>query len=150
MQLTDQEMQENEENDVNFLTSMANVDAQTARRVLKKHNGDMAKAADALLAGDRAGDWEKQIRTTPEPMYSDGMNTSTPITINLPLPSTSVIDLTADTEDDEMTRAIQMSMEENSQSGPQFGPSERAPHPDWQMVRSNVCCPIIIACCNSH
>jgi len=49
-----------------------------------------------------------------------------------PVPSSSVIDLTAD--DEELTRAIQMSMEDSSQAAPKFTPSERAPNPDWQMA----------------
>jgi hypothetical protein len=52
-----------------------------------------------------------------------------------PASSSSVIDLTAD--DEELTRAIQMSMEDSSQAAPKFTPSQRAPNPDWQMVRSN-------------
>ncbi|KAF8957517.1 hypothetical protein BDZ97DRAFT_1706876 [Flammula alnicola] len=120
------------------LASIGNVDVQVARRVLRKHKGDMEKAADAILAGDRALDigWETQHRNTPEPMYTDGLNTEALVVpSSTPLPSTSVIDLTAD--DDEMTRALQMSMQESSQVVPQFGPSERAPHPEWQMVPSN-------------
>lgn len=130
MQLTNEQEQLERENS-DHLASIGNVDVQVARRVLRKFKGDMVKAADALLSGDRAmdADWESQRRNTPEPMYTD--------TLKAVLPSTSVIDLTAD--DDEMTRAIQMSME-TSQTLPHFGPTERAPHPEWQMVRSNVMC----------
>lgn len=123
-----------EQTNGDLLAQISNVDTQVARRVLRKFNGDMEKAADALLAGDRALDWETKHRNTPEPMYTDGKDTST-TTGNLPAPSTSVIDLT--TDDDEMTRAIQMSMDESSQT-PKFGPSDRAPNPEWAMVRSNV------------
>ena len=128
MQLTsDQEQLDRE----NHLASIGDVEVQVARRVLRKFKGDMEKAVDAILSGDRAmdADWESQRRNTPEPMYTD--------TSKAVLPSTSVIDLTADDED--MTRAIQMSME-TSQTLPHFGPTERAPHPEWQMVRSNVMC----------
>lgn len=135
MQLTiEQEQQELENSD--HLASIGNVDVQVARRVLRKYKGDMAKAADAILSGDRAAEaesWDAQRRNTPEPTYMDNAKQD-----NRPaLPtSSSVIDLTVDTDDD-MTRAIQMSME-TSQVLPQFGPTERPPHPEWQMVRSNV------------
>lgn len=125
-----------EQTNGDLLAQISYVDPQIARRVLRKFNGDMEKAADALLAGDRALEWETKHRTTPEPMYSDGMDPSTTAG-NLPIPSTSVIDLTTD-DDAEMTRAIQMSIDESSQATPKFGPSERAPNPEWAMVRSNV------------
>ncbi|PPQ90851.1 hypothetical protein CVT25_007386 [Psilocybe cyanescens] len=120
-----------EQTNGDLLAQISYVDPQIARRVLRKFNGDMEKAADALLAGDRALEWETKHRTTPEPMYSDGMDPSTTAG-NLPIPSTSVIDLTAD-DDAEMTRAIQMSIDESSQATPKFGPSERAPNPEWAM-----------------
>ncbi|KAF8153002.1 hypothetical protein B0H34DRAFT_721780 [Crassisporium funariophilum] len=138
----EQEQLEIENGDL--LASIGNVDPLVARRVLRKHKGDMEKAADAILAGDTGMDpWESKHRTTPEPMYQDGIDPTTlsiPSTIT-PLPiSSSVIDLTAD--DDDMTRAIQMSMEDSSSQGVQkFGPTERAPHPEWQMVRSNAPAP---------
>jgi len=139
MQLTaEQEHAERENGEL--LASIANVDSETARRVLRKHNGDMEKAADALLTGDRGETWEERLRTTPEPGYNGGQaaEMKIPSLESIMNPSSSVIDLTSN--DDEMSRAIQMSMQESSQpqDGPQFGPSERAPHPEWQMVRSNV------------
>ena len=140
MQLTnDQEQLENEHVDL-CMSIVPGVDASIARRVLRKHKGDITKAVDALLAGDRAQVWESKHRTTPEPAYGEAMDTTTaviPLTATIPS-SSSVIDLTGD--EDDMTRAIQMSIQDSSQTGPQFGPSDRAPHPDWQMVRSNVMC----------
>jgi hypothetical protein len=138
MQLTSEQEKQETENS-NYLASFVNVDSHIARRMLRKHNGDVAKAADAILTGDSAVDvWDSQRRTTPDPMYSDGLDTTTPTASSIvtPIPSSSVIDLTVD--DEELTRAIQMSMEDSSQIVPKFTPSERAPHPDWQMVRSNV------------
>ena len=44
------------------------------------------------------------------------------------------IDLTGD-EDEELNRAMAMSMEDQ---GTTFGPSDRAPNPEWAMVPSNV------------
>lgn len=134
MQLT-AEQQEVERVNSELLVNITGVDIDIAVKALRKHNGDMEKAADDLLNGYRGQEWETKHRTTPEPMYSDGLKTSTS---NPPAASTSVIDLTND--DDDMTRAIQLSMETSSQvqSQTNFGPSDRAPHPEWQMVRSNV------------
>jgi hypothetical protein len=140
MQLSsEQEKQETESS--NYLASIVNVDSELARRMLRRHNGDVAKAADALLTGGDSGmeTWESQRRTTPDPMYSDGLDTTTPTASSIvtPIPSSSVIDLTAG-DDEELTRAIQMSMEDSSRVVPEFTPSQRAPHPDWQVVRSNI------------
>ncbi|KIM41364.1 hypothetical protein M413DRAFT_147301 [Hebeloma cylindrosporum] len=136
MQLTSESEQvENEQVDL-CISIVPGVDASIARRVLRKHKGDIQKAVDALLAGDRGSNvWESKHRTTPEPFYVEPMETTTAV---IPLTATapsSVIDLTGD--EDDMTRALQMSMQESSQAVPQFGPSDRAPHPEWQMVRSN-------------
>lgn len=140
MQLSSEQEKLETENS-NYLASVVNVESHIARRMLRKHNGDVAKAADALLTrGDSGVDaWDSQRRTTPDPMYSDGLDTTTPTASSIvtPIPSSSVIDLTADA-DEELTRAIQMSMEDSSRIVPKFTPSQRAPHPDWQMVRSNV------------
>lgn len=142
MQLTG-EQEEIEKNNVDHLASIANVDVQVARRVFRKHKGDMEKAVDALLAGDVGQEvgltaWDGQRRNTPEPLYGAELSREQ-LTVphsNAPLPSSSVIDLTVD--DDEMARALELSMQESSQTLPQFGPSERAPHPEWQMVRADV------------
>ncbi|KAF8902552.1 hypothetical protein CPB84DRAFT_1775662 [Gymnopilus junonius] len=135
MQLTTEQEQLERDNG-EFLATITNVHSDIAIKALRKHNGDMEKAADALLDGYRGEDWETKHRTTPEPTHSDGLTTSTS-SANAALPSASVIDLTND--DDDMTRAIQMSMETSSQTQtqPHFGPTDRAPHPEWQMVRSN-------------
>jgi len=139
MQLTKEQEQVEQEN-VELCISIVPVEPYVAKRVLRKHRGDINKAVNALLAGDSGTDaWESKHRTTPEPAYGEAMDTTTaviPSTTALPS-SSSVIDLTGD-EDDHMSRAIQMSIQESSQTGPQFGPSDRAPHPEWQMVRSNV------------
>lgn len=141
MQLSSEQEKLETENS-NYLASVVNVDSELARRMLRKHNGDVAKAADALLTGGDSGvdAWEPQRRTTPDPMYSDGLDTTTPTASSIvtpqAIPSSSVIDLT--TDDDDLTRAIQMSMEDSSGVVPKFTSSQRAPHPDWQVVRSNV------------
>lgn len=48
--------------------------------------------------------------------------------------SPPMIDLTGD-DDEDLKRAFQASMEDQ---GPTLRPSDRAPHPDWAMVSSNV------------
>jgi hypothetical protein len=46
-------MEVNEEENVTFLTSMmGDGDPEIARRVLRKHNGDIQKAATSILEGD--------------------------------------------------------------------------------------------------
>lgn len=46
-------MEDNEEEKVTLLTSMmGDGDPEIARRVLRKHNGDMQKAATSILEGD--------------------------------------------------------------------------------------------------
>lgn len=46
-------MEVDEEENVTFLTSMmGDGDPEVARRVLRKHNGDMQKAATSILEGD--------------------------------------------------------------------------------------------------
>ena len=46
-------MEVNDEEKVTFLTSMmGDGDPEIARRVLRKHNGDMQKAATSILEGD--------------------------------------------------------------------------------------------------
>ncbi|KDR77056.1 hypothetical protein GALMADRAFT_267246 [Galerina marginata CBS 339.88] len=62
------EQEQAEKDNSDLLASFANVDSEIARRVLRKHNGDIEMAADALLSRDRA---------TPEPIYLDGRDSST-------------------------------------------------------------------------
>jgi hypothetical protein len=118
-----------------LLAQIGGVDVEVAKRVLRKHKGDMERAADAILEGDRGepNAWESQHRTTPDPKYSDGRSTAI-----APHPSSSMIDLTGEQEE-EISRAIQMSLQDSeSGNGTQFRRTDRAPHPEWQMVRSNV------------
>ena len=113
--------QEQEIENSKYLASLVNVDSELARWMLRKHNGDVAQAADALLSGGdfSVESWEPQRRTTPGPMYTNGWDTTrttpTASSIVTPIPShseSSVIDLSGD--DEELTRAIQMSMEDQS------------------------------------
>ena len=103
-----------QEQETEYLASLVNVDSELARWMLRRHNGDVAKAADALLSGGdfAVESWEPRRRTTPGPMYTDGWDTTTPTTSSIvtPIPSSSVIGLSGD--DKELTRAIQRSMED--------------------------------------
>ncbi|TFK31536.1 hypothetical protein BDQ12DRAFT_119224 [Crucibulum laeve] len=125
---------EKEEQKVELLSSMMGGDTpvEVVQRVLRKHKGDVEKAADDILRGITGSDenvWNPPLQGA-ETKYDD-----TPaVPQATPAPANSVIDLTGD--DDEYARALKMSME-TSQGEPQFGPSERAPDPSWQMVRSN-------------
>jgi len=128
MQLSEDQLEENGQ----LLAQIGDVDVEIAKRVLRKHKGDMARAADAILEGDRGEPnvWDSQHRTTPDPQHTEGRSTAI-----APHPSSSVIDLTRDSEE-EISRAIQLSLH----AGTQFKATDRAPHPEWQMVRSNVMC----------
>ncbi|KDR77057.1 hypothetical protein GALMADRAFT_139084 [Galerina marginata CBS 339.88] len=128
--------------ELGLLASFTSVDSEIAGQVLRKYNGDMEMAADALLAEETTEGWNSWYRTYPEVMYLDGELEPIPAPAALPedrnsptwslpelaaLPSTSLITLT--TEDG---LAIQLSMQEASQqiqSQPHFGPRERALHP---------------------
>ncbi|PPQ99320.1 hypothetical protein CVT24_009188 [Panaeolus cyanescens] len=137
MQLTS-EQQQLEQEHVDHLASIIQVSPELARKALRKHKGDMEKAADALLAGftgdEPTANWDKQRRNTPEPSSSNAVTvhvpTLPPVSNNTPVASNNVIDLTGE---DDMTRALQMSIEDSTHSGTMFGPSDRAPNPDWQM-----------------
>ena len=125
MQLTPEEQQIEQDN-VQFLASMmgGDLDLEAARRVLRKHSGNVEKAADAILQGDRGED-----------IWLSAQNTGNTLSQAPPAPTARVIGLT---DDDDMSRALQMSMETSSNEV-RFGPTDRAPDPAWQMVPSNVC-----------
>lgn len=94
-------------------------------RVLRKHKGDVQKAADAILSGDNGEEpplWQSTLAQDSTPAYRDPP--TTPTNNALALSGTSVIDLTAEGTD--------------FTSNTKFGPSERAPDPGWQMVTTAV------------
>ena len=136
--LTPQEEQ-SESDGVELLAGMMGGDLgpEEARRVLRKHRGDVQKAAEAILGGDRGDDistsWNTS-QTSQEAAHTD-IASSSGVSSTPQASSSNVIDLTSD--DDDMSRALQMSME-TIPSEPTFHSSDRAPHPDWQMVPSNV------------
>lgn len=121
-----------EQSNVEMLTVLMgdDVDSEVARKVLRKHKGDVEKAADAILNGDRG---ETTAWTPTQATQDASYAAPSPSIPSLTLPS--IIDLTG--EDQDYSRALQMSME-TSQSEPTFRPTDRAPDPAWQMVSSNV------------
>jgi hypothetical protein len=123
--LTETVGEERESENVEMLTAMmGDLDPNVARRVLRKCNGDVQKAATAILEGDRGEvtAWSSQVTPTPPSLPEHKA------------PPSSVIDLT--TDDDELSRALEASL--LPQNNTKFGPSDRAPNPDWAMVPSNV------------
>lgn len=114
-----------------------NFTPEQALRVLRKYNGNVQKAADAILSGDRGEPLDpawSHLAQTQDNAYTTETK-STAVVPHVPQSSSPVIDLTND--DDEMSRALQMSLED-SQTEATFRPSDRAPDPAWQMVASNV------------
>jgi hypothetical protein len=59
------------------------------------------------------------------------------VTISGPGKNSPVIDLTAEEDSDDLSRALKASLE--TQSNLKFGPSQRAPDPNWAVVPSNAC-----------
>lgn len=107
------------------------VNRTEALRVYRKHKGIVERAADAILSGDRGEDynWDDTQSSAP-PGYSQAVQQIGPQPLK---PSTTVIDLTG--SDDELQRAMALSLE----TEPQFGPSNRPPDANWAMVPTNVC-----------
>ncbi|EGN92156.1 hypothetical protein SERLA73DRAFT_117693 [Serpula lacrymans var. lacrymans S7.3] len=124
-----------EQDSVDLLTAMmGDLDPEVARRVLRKCDGDVQKAATAILEGDRGDDiWIADNRTNKpaERQRPHSPQEGPPRRQNTP-----VIDLTGD-DDNDLSRALQASLETQQQE-PKFGPSERPPDPNWAVVPSNV------------
>lgn len=123
-----------ESEQVNLLLEMLgdSVNRAEALRVYRKHKGNMERAADAILSGDRGEDynWEETPASAP-PGYSQAIQQQ--IRPQPLKPSNTVIDLTG--SDDELQRAMALSLETETQ----FGPSNRTPDVNWAMVPTNVC-----------
>ncbi|KAG1888259.1 hypothetical protein F4604DRAFT_1916175 [Suillus subluteus] len=108
-----------ESNSIEILTTLmdGSVDHEVARRVLRKFDGDVEKAASAMIEGDRGEDTQSSLWTSHSQME---INQPRPLAPAAVRPSSPInIDLTA------------------SQEGPMFGPSERPPDANWAMVPSN-------------
>ncbi|XP_006455181.1 hypothetical protein AGABI2DRAFT_226546 [Agaricus bisporus var. bisporus H97] len=121
-----------ESEQVNLLLEMLgdSVNRAEALRVYRKHKGNMERAADAILSGDRGEDynWEETPASAP-PGYSQAIQQQ--IRPQPLKPSNTVIDLTG--SDDELQRAMALSLETETQ----FGPSNRTPDVNWAMVPTN-------------
>ena len=119
---------------VELLTGMmgADLDPEIARRILRKCDGDVQKAATAILEGDRGEVALSWPSTHNKPPIHPERNQNVP-----PAPSSSVIDLTH--EEDDLSRAVEASL--HAQDTTKFGPSDRTPSTDWAMVPSNVYVP---------
>ncbi|KAF7440180.1 hypothetical protein PC9H_000524 [Pleurotus ostreatus] len=143
---SDQAYSSMENESVELLSAMmgGDIDLDLARRLLRKCNGDVQKAADALLEGTAKGMLEETavirrtgslntIRTDERPRSRTAGRPGTPV-------QPSVIDLTGEGEDDELSRALNLSMEthSNEQSTRVDRDQKSAPpDPAWAMVRSN-------------
>ncbi|CAL1709523.1 unnamed protein product [Somion occarium] len=115
----------------------SNVDPDVALAVLRRNWGDVDKAATALLEGD-TGVAPPPYGTFPPSLGQDDRNTI--VGPRTPPPSKperdsppGVIDLTGD-DDKDLSQALKASLEDH---GTTFGPSNRAPDPNWAMVSSN-------------
>ncbi|KAI0299404.1 hypothetical protein B0F90DRAFT_1728429 [Multifurca ochricompacta] len=121
-------MDVSEEENVTFLTSMmGNGDPEIARRVLRKHNGDVQKAATSILEGDTGAEdhWPPSFGSlTDVPTSVAGPSTPPP---SKPERDKTINDLTSDDENAELRRALEASLA-----------TQRAPDPNWAMVPSNV------------
>jgi hypothetical protein len=156
-------MNTGEEENVTFLTSMmGSCDPEIARRVLRKHNGDVQRAATSILEGDTGAEDSSSWLTdygsstdvpttvvqpsTPPREYNDVLSvlytSFTALVASKPEKDQAIIDLTGDDENVELRRALEASLATPAY-GPsgsaQFRPSDRAPDPNWAMVPSNVC-----------
>lgn len=118
---------------VDFLLGMMGdyVNRREALRVYRKHKGNVERAADAILSGDRGEDYNwDDTQSSALPGYSQAVQPVGPQPLK---PANTVIDLTS--SDDELQRAMAMSLENE----PTFGPSNRPPDSNWAMVPTNVC-----------
>ncbi|KAH7882908.1 hypothetical protein F5I97DRAFT_1930528 [Phlebopus sp. FC_14] len=147
MQLFPEEVKESES--IDMLTSLmgGDFDREVARRILRKYNGDMQKAASAMLEGERGEDPVSQsswASTSGSQMTMDTTavggigSSSNQVRPPSARPATPVIDLTQE-EDVDLQRAMKESMStiQSQPSGMQFGPSERQPDPNWAIVPSH-------------
>lgn len=130
-------------------------DAQQALTFLRRNGGDVGKTLSALL--DNAPDNTpttsgttdfSELRAAAAGVVTShspsGKHTFTSVSGTTPdvyqasaaaTDKAPVIDLTGDEDDADLSRALKASLEDQ---GPTFGPSDRAPDPNWAVVPSNV------------
>jgi hypothetical protein len=130
-----------EQADVDILMSvMSTTDEATALRVLRKHNGDLDRAASAILEGDTGESVKYVPQRSRSPKAPRRAGQGSP-----------VIDLTGEEEDAELARALKASLESVHDTSHvrsvNFGPSDRAPDPNWALVPSNVSSCLFIGHC---
>lgn len=128
-------MTPDEQEAVSMLTGMmgGDVELEQVLRVLRKNNGDVQKAADAILSGDRGEEttWKNTTAQSNQgTVYYDA--SSSPGQPSTQASTSAVIDLTSADSDNRKSWPIT-----NAQTEVMFGPSERAPEPSWQMVTTN-------------
>ncbi|KAI0329993.1 hypothetical protein GY45DRAFT_1412263 [Cubamyces sp. BRFM 1775] len=127
-----------EAQDIEMLNSMmgGSLDPAHALRLLRKYSNNLEKAAAALLEGDTGEDDLGAYADMPnlEPLGATTVGPRTPPRTPSSRPENPVIDLTKDDDDKELARALKASLEEGMTT---FGPSNRAPDPNWAMVPSN-------------
>ncbi|TBU42983.1 hypothetical protein BD309DRAFT_922591 [Dichomitus squalens] len=112
------------------------MNADVALSLLRRNDGNMDKTASALLEGDTGDTVDPSIYAdlpNLEPLDAPMQGPRTPPPSR---PEKAVIDLTKDDDDKELARALQASLEDQGSTA--FGPSNRAPDPNWAMVSSNV------------
>ena len=122
---------------------------EDALKHLRRKGGNVEQAVDAIFNSEPVDDAPKtstseldSLRAAAAGVVSGGtlVNTMVCPLANLLGASKSgknsppTIDLTGE-DDEDMKKAVQASLEDQ---GPTFRPSDRAPHPEWAMVPSNV------------
>ncbi|KAF7800239.1 hypothetical protein EIP86_011486 [Pleurotus ostreatoroseus] len=105
-----------------------------ALKHLRRKGGNIEQAIDAIINSEPVDDAPKtstseldSLRAAAAGVVSGGASKSGKT-------SPPTIDLTSE-DDEDMKKAMQASLEDQ---GPTFRPSDRAPHPDWAVVPSNV------------
>ncbi|PSR72130.1 hypothetical protein PHLCEN_2v11978 [Hermanssonia centrifuga] len=127
---------EDERDKMRQIQEIMGCDDAKALTFLRKKGGNVEQAITAIL--EDPGD-EPIAADVNDDIMSQLRDSAATVAVTSPTksgqaPSPPVIDLTAD-EDDEMSRALKASLEDQ---GPAFGPSNRAPDPNWAVVPSNV------------
>lgn len=126
-----------EDGHVEVLTGLMGgvLDREAVRRVLRKYDGDIDKAATAMIDGGERGDALPQLwRSNSQPDIGAQKQLIAPTAVRPNTPVT--VDLTGD-DDGDLQRAMRESMN-TIQPQPVFGPSERPSDPNWAVVPSQV------------